>query len=105
MTQAQLYNLEQRLRTLTDRAVGAWGSENQLRMLQEECGECVAAVNRLARARPGAVDQLAEEVADVLIMAAQARYILGTDAVDAALSRKLARLEQRLDAAEWKTAP
>lgn len=81
-------------------ALGKWGQEAQLRMLQEECAEAIVAVNKLARAKPpdvlAAWDALAEEVADVLIVAEQARLILGPTQVDAHKQVKLKRLQGRL---------
>ena len=76
-------------------AVKQWGQVAQMRMLQEECGELIAAVNQYDRGRITA-EHLAEEVADVLIMCEQARVILGADRVDEAKRRKLERLADRL---------
>jgi NTP pyrophosphatase (non-canonical NTP hydrolase) len=83
-----------RLRTAAERAVTLWGREKQLRQLTEECGELIAAVNQHERGRI-TDDELAAEVADVLICIAQARYVIG-QSVDAQVSDKLARLEQRI---------
>lgn len=85
---------------LYQRAINRWGNASQLRMLlQEECGELVAAVNQHDRGRLSDA-MVAGEVADVLIMAAQARLILGEELVDRIMRMKLRRLEQRLNAAE-----
>lgn len=73
-----------------------WGAESQVRMFQEECAEAVVAVNHLERGRVSP-EVLAEEVADVEIMAAQMRVILGDEAVDAIKTQKLARLRERLE--------
>jgi hypothetical protein len=80
---------------LYEKAVRVWGTESQLRMLQEECGELIAQVNRIARGR-GDMVELACEIADVEIMCAQARVIVGNIAVDRAKATKLIRLRQRL---------
>jgi NTP pyrophosphatase (non-canonical NTP hydrolase) len=69
-------------------------------MVQEECGELIAAINRFDRGRPGARDNLIEEIADAHIMLAQARVAFGEDEIDAAIRRKLARFEERLTGAE-----
>lgn len=53
-----------------------WGSESQMRMCQEECGELVAAINQFFRGRIGVLE-LAEEVADVRIMAEQMELCIG----------------------------
>jgi NTP pyrophosphatase (non-canonical NTP hydrolase) len=71
-----------------------------MRMVQEECGELVAAVNRFDRGRPGSREGLIEEIADAHIVLAQARVAFGETEVDEAIRRKLLRLEQRLTAGE-----
>lgn len=91
----------QRLARACERAVELWGAEKQWRMVQEECGELIAEVNRFDRGR-AVVAELAEEVADVTIVAAQARSMLGAAVVDAAIIRKLERLEKRIEEAEAK---
>ncbi len=92
-----------RLARACRRAVELWGHVAQWRMVQEECGELVAAVNRFDRGR-AVVVELAEEVADVTILMAQARLMLGEKVVDEAIERKLARLEKRIEASEAKRA-
>ncbi len=89
---------EQRLTSAARRAVQAWGADSQWRQLQEECGELIAAANRLWRGRIG-VQDVAEEVADVLVMVYQARLMLGP-LVDKAVERKLTRLEALLASRE-----
>lgn len=81
--------------SLLEQVIAHWGVESQLRMLQEECGELVAAVNRAGRRRIE-LKELAGEVADVMIMCQQARIIVGADLVDEARLAKLARLRERL---------
>lgn len=87
--------------TLYQRAIAAWGEERQMRQLQEECGEAIAATNRYYRGT-GSVDSLAEEIADVEIMCEQARLIVGPARVEHFRKLKLARLEDRLRAVEGK---
>ena len=101
--QEQLLELPYLLFTspLLGRAVQQWGAAAQWRMVQEECGELVAAVNRFDRRRCSA-EALAEEVADVLIMSAQARMMLGERLVDIAVENKLERLYLRLSKSESK---
>lgn len=86
---------------LLQRAVDLWGEEAQMRMVQEECAELIATVNRHQRERCSNED-VAEEVADVLIMVEQARRIVGAAAVDAAKERKLQRLARRLTDGEQR---
>lgn len=77
-------------------AIARWGASSQLRMLQEECGELIAAVNHADRGRIGRTE-LADEIADVTIMVRQARLIVGSVAVDKKIEQKLKRLAGRLE--------
>jgi NTP pyrophosphatase (non-canonical NTP hydrolase) len=78
-------------------AIEQWGPASQLRMLQEECGELIAAINHADRGRITR-SELASEIADVMIMAEQARLIVGAVAVDKKKAQKLKRLAGRLEA-------
>lgn len=68
----------------------------QLSQTQEECAELIAAINRLRRNKPGSYKVVEEEVADVCIMIAQCRIIIGEDHIDKIIREKLARCEERL---------
>jgi NTP pyrophosphatase (non-canonical NTP hydrolase) len=83
--------------TIFDRAIRVWGVEAQWRMVQEECAELIAAVNRWSRGR-GREDDVAEELADVAIMVEQAKRALPEGAFDAAYQRKINRLTCRVEA-------
>lgn len=87
-------NEQERIQRACVVALEKWAAAPQWRMLQEECAELIAAINQYDRGRV-TEDRVAEEVADVLIMVAQARVLLG-DRVDAWLRAKLERLERRL---------
>lgn len=87
-----------RLRRTGAAAIMKWGTTSQINQVQEECGELVAAVNRLRRGRVSA-KELAQEVADVTIVIEQARQIvneLGGD-VEGAIEAKLTKLEGRIN--------
>jgi hypothetical protein len=73
------------------RALALWGTDSQLGMVQEECAELIAAVSQYKRGRISE-ERLAEEVADVTIMVAQLRLLLGGGVVDRAVEKKLLRL-------------
>lgn len=90
--------------TLFVDAACKWGAESQFRQFQEELCECAAAVNRLARKRDGALEELVDEVADVLITTAQARILLDAQLIDAAVTRKLERLSERVYSDEREKA-
>lgn len=82
---------------LLRRGLDLYGQERELRKLQEECCELGAAVAHLLEGREGASLELAEELADVLIVASQIRLLLVRGPVDSAIARKLSRFKSRLD--------
>lgn len=92
------------LDTICARASTVYDAQGQLAVLAEEASELAVAAHHVCRRREGATLSLIEEMADVRIMMRQAELILGIDHADVekAMDRKLARLEQRLDAREAK---
>lgn len=74
-----------------------WGDEAQYDQAVEECAELIAALKHYKRGR---VDNeaVADELADVLLMAGQLIFMLGEERVAAALERKLQRLQAHLAA-------
>lgn len=77
-------------------AVETYGSGAQQMKAIEELGELIRAL-----ARANDPDNIAEEMADVEIMLAQLRIILGNDAdIERWKVKKLQRLNRRLHAAE-----
>ena len=56
----------------------------------------MVALNKLRRGSPDAYENIKEEVADVLIMARQLRYLLGYEDIDRIISQKLNRQMQRI---------
>lgn len=82
-------------------AVSTWGATAQADMLIEECAELIQAVQHWRRGR-ATNEQVASEIADVSIMLAQARFMFGAEAVDAAREAKVTRLVCRLEATERK---
>lgn len=81
-----------------NRALITWGKVPQMLQTVEECAELQQALIHHIRGRATAQD-VAGEVADVLIMAHQMRLMFGPEAVDEALGVKLARLDGRIRAA------
>ena len=77
-------------------AIEAYGARAQLDLLQEEAAEVIAAVSHFRRGRELARDRLCEELADLIIMAAQAAMILGRDSIDCHVRAKLNRLHARV---------
>lgn len=92
---------------LNHRALQAWGEDAQLQMVIEEAAELIQALCKLKRKKhSGISDQVIEELVDVEIMLDQLKNMCivrdPTSAAryDAATTKKLARLKQRLD--EWE---
>lgn len=77
-------------------AVETYGTDAQLRMLQEECGELIVAVGHYLRGRNDSLANLCEELADVRIMVEQIEIALNNPAVEEWYIRKLERLKRRL---------
>lgn len=73
------------------RAIRVFGPQHQMRKAQEECAEFLVTTMHYEQGR-APLDAVIDELADVLVMAEQARLILGADLVDAAKQRKLDRL-------------
>lgn len=66
-----------------------------LGIVQEECGELVAAISQYHRGRVP-MSKVAEEIADVQISVGKAGMLIGEDLVDAAFRFKLNRLIDRV---------
>lgn len=81
---------------ILEKAILRYGVSAQLGMFYEELAELVLAVNRRKRGRE---DNVAEEIADVLIMIKQIMLIFGIKAKDVRKIRKqkIDRLEKRLN--------
>lgn len=73
-----------------------YGFTSQADMLCEESAEYMVALNKLRRGKPDAYDNIKEEVADVLIVARQLRYLLGYESIDKIIEEKLNRQMRRI---------
>lgn len=78
-------------------AIQAWGEEAQIKMAIEECSELIVALLHNFRGK-SSPEEVAGEIADVVIMAHQLALMLGPDLVDREIRRKLVRLAERLAA-------
>ena len=74
-------------------AVDKWGEESQINMLNEECGELIAAVAQFRRGRTSHHDVMTE-LADVFIMVEQITSMMGYDNFEKELDRKLLKLKE-----------
>ncbi len=84
--------MDSRIKAIADH----YGFTSQADMLCEESAEFMVALNKLRRGSPDAYENIKEEVADVLIMARQLRYLLGYEEIDRTISEKLNRQMQRI---------
>lgn len=73
-----------------------YGFTSQANMLTEEAAEFTVAVNKLRRGYANAYKHIKEEVADVLVVANQLRYLLGADEIDRIIDGKLERQIERI---------
>lgn len=79
-----------------------YGFTSQADMLTEEAAEFTVALNKLRRGHADAYEHIKEEVADVLVVAQQLRYLLGADEIDGIMCRKLERQVKRIEETEGK---
>lgn len=78
-------------------AIDLWGIPAQVGMVIEECGELLTALNRYDRGRATA-HEVAEEVADVMILMGQMSKVFGEDLVQEIMDAKVQRLIERVAA-------
>lgn len=82
--------------TLFAQCTEAWGETLQFDMMIEECAELIQAIQHLRRGRCD-LDKVAEEVADVILMAYQVSDMIDNERVKEWLDKKMSRLRRRLD--------
>ena len=80
-------------------AINTFGHNLQFVQLREEIAELQLAMARYERCRED-ISSVVEEVADVTIMVAQARLMLGPEVVDAVIEMKLERLVNTISAVQ-----
>lgn len=82
---------------LSVEAVNFFGETAQLEQAMEELAECLVEVNHAKRGR--GYEGLAEELADVLVVAAQLEFILARRGIDVwpIVAKKRARLRETID--------
>lgn len=85
------------------KAVEAFGIDNQMNVAQEELCELGAAISRVKRGRPGAKENLVEEIADALVVIWQLQLIFDPDGKVAEIfEKKVKRLADRIEAGkDW----
>ena len=79
-------------------AIETFGKEKQLHQCMEELGELIVAINHYLRNRPGAEEEVAEELADAKLMIRQVELMMNLeDSVDRYTAVKLRRLAYKLN--------
>jgi len=81
---------------LYQKALSKWGADAQVKMLNEEIGELLAAMGKFDRRRVGVYDVITE-LADVSIMVEQMADLFGYEEFEKEKDYKLTRLEERLE--------
>ena len=74
-----------------------YGFTSQANMLTEEAAEFTVALNKLRRGYDNAYDNVIEELADVLVIAQQLRYLVGAERVDEIMFKKTRRQLERIE--------
>lgn len=87
-----------RLARLAAAACLKWGHNAQLGIVQEECAELIAMINRQMRGRADN-RAVAAEVADVVIALESIKLIIGPELIEQAIEEKALRLAGRVDEA------
>ncbi len=85
---------------ILSRAIKKFGVTSQFQKCREECCELAVALDRLNNDRPGAMENVIEEVADVYITLEQVRIIIEAvmpQAVSLQVVAKMGRLQGILD--------
>lgn len=93
----QGYNSAEKLQKELKAIADHYGFTSQADMLIEESAEFTQAVNKLRRGCPEAFTDVKEEVADVLVVALQLRYILGEKTIDNIIGQKIQRQLRRIN--------
>lgn len=90
-----------RIRAIFAAAQERWGVPAQIDITIEEMAELIQALVKHRRNAIGCFSlensaHVVEEIADVLVMVSQLRFIFGSDLVDAVVQQKIERLADRL---------
>lgn len=88
------------------RAIDTWGTQSQIDMAIEECGELLTALHKLRRnTTTHQIDDVEDEIADVEIMMAQMRLIFNPERIDKRKNHKMLRLLARINEAQQNNNP
>ena len=82
---------------LYQKTIDKWGKEAQFDQMTEECAELIVSLQHFRR---GKIDQQAviDEIADVTLMLGQLTRMFGPEQIEAAVQKKLKKLDKLLEA-------
>lgn len=86
---------------IAKKTIEYYGREHQLRKLQEECGELVAAIQHYNDCRDNSVGELIGEIADVFFLLMQLRIDIGPHIIDNAIDIKANRQNERINSEKY----
>lgn len=78
--------------SLYQRTLEVWGEQAQYDQAVEECAELIAALMHYRRDKV-CEEQVVDELADVILMAGQLRWMFGAERVDDAVRKKRRKLD------------
>jgi len=82
---------------IMEKCLDQWGQNAQVGQTIEECAELIVALQKYTNRtpKPGMIENILDEIADVEMMLAQMRLVLGID--DAALRQRIEYKFERLE--------
>ena len=81
------------MENLYQATIERWGIDAQYDQAIEECAELIAALKHYKRGKISR-EAVIDELADATLMLGQLRWMFGNDQVDAAIDKKLKKLNQ-----------
>ncbi len=82
-------------RDIYRKSLARWGEDAQFQQAIEECAELIVTLQHFARGRVGR-QTVIDELADVSLMVGQLAYMFGEAELEAAIDKKIAKLERLL---------
>jgi len=84
---------------LYQRTIEVWGEQAQYDQAAEECAELIAVLMHYRREKV-AEQQVIDELADVILMTGQLKWMFGAQRVEDAVKRKRAKLDELMQCAD-----
>ncbi len=81
------------------KTINKWGEEAQYDQTVEECAELIAALKHFKRGKASS-QTVIDELADVTLMLGQLRWMFGAERIEAAVEKKLEKLNALLESSD-----